>query len=503
MTETTVDIESKVPIWQPILFGAMAGGLAWGVRGQYGHETGAMMAGLLVGFTMVFLFCRNASAISTARAVAFMTVAIGIGGNMTYGQTVGLTHDGPLIGHNGAYWWGMLGLGIKGAAWIGFGALFLGIGLGGVKYKPLEMLALMLGCVVAYFVGVRLLNHPFNPAEKELPFLYFSDDWRWEPDGDVKPRRESWGGLWLALVIVIGYVWFRRKDLLARNMAFFGILGGALGFPIGQSIQAHNAWNPGFLSETFAVNIFPSTEWWTKINWWNMMETTFGMIMGGVIGLGLWLNRKRINPLPAEQAESIHPSWGILALAIHLPMLAAVEFKAYDFVDMIYDVGLFMAIIPIVALTAGRVWPYLVVFPILLMPIAGKTVRQLVVRADTVPPYFGMEIGTAAGWFVYFVLPMGISLGLAVWFLSKPDSIDKSRLLAKVGLLFSVWVIFYLNWAFFDFPWPWQEWTGRTLNGIIFFVCAAGLTLLALTKGFGMLDNSEEDRDRQLAEDHS
>jgi hypothetical protein len=28
-----------------MLLAAMAGGLAWGIRGQYGHETGAMMAG--------------------------------------------------------------------------------------------------------------------------------------------------------------------------------------------------------------------------------------------------------------------------------------------------------------------------------------------------------------------------------------------------------------------------------------------------------------------------
>ena len=28
---------------------AAAGGLGWGIRGQYGHETGAMIAGVLVG----------------------------------------------------------------------------------------------------------------------------------------------------------------------------------------------------------------------------------------------------------------------------------------------------------------------------------------------------------------------------------------------------------------------------------------------------------------------
>ncbi len=33
-----------------------------------------------------------------------------------------------------------------------------------------------------------------------------------------------------------------------------------------------------------------------KMNWWNVMETTFGFIMGGVLTLGIALNRKLISP---------------------------------------------------------------------------------------------------------------------------------------------------------------------------------------------------------------
>jgi hypothetical protein len=55
-----VDDTKTVGVWQPVLFGAMAGGMAWGIRGQYGHETGAMIAGLLVGLTLTFLLCPRA-----------------------------------------------------------------------------------------------------------------------------------------------------------------------------------------------------------------------------------------------------------------------------------------------------------------------------------------------------------------------------------------------------------------------------------------------------------
>ena len=106
------DTEQTAPWWQPVVFAAMAGGMGWGIRGQYGHETGAMIAGLLVSLTLVLLLCPPRPSLPVARAVALGTVAMGFGGSMTYGQTVGLTHDAELIGNWAALRWGMLGLAI-------------------------------------------------------------------------------------------------------------------------------------------------------------------------------------------------------------------------------------------------------------------------------------------------------------------------------------------------------------------------------------------------------
>ena len=47
--------ECSTPWWQPVVFASLAGGMAWGIRGQYGHETGAMIAGVLVSLTIVAL----------------------------------------------------------------------------------------------------------------------------------------------------------------------------------------------------------------------------------------------------------------------------------------------------------------------------------------------------------------------------------------------------------------------------------------------------------------
>jgi len=113
-----------------------------------------MIAGLLVSLVVVLRLGGHGSGIWAARAVAMGTVAMGFGGSMTYGQTIGLTHDAALVGHWGALRWGMLGLGIKGAIWIGFGGLFLGAGLGGVRYRWKEMLGMMLGLLALYALGI-------------------------------------------------------------------------------------------------------------------------------------------------------------------------------------------------------------------------------------------------------------------------------------------------------------------------------------------------------------
>jgi len=48
-------------------------------------------------------------------------------------------------------------------------------------------------------------------------------------------------------------------------------------------------------------------------------------------------------------------------------------------------------------------------------------------------------------------------------------------------LLFGAWMFFLLNFAFFDYPWPWQPWTGRTPSALVYVVCLAGLSWLALS----------------------
>ena len=104
----------------------------------------------------------------------------------------------------------------------------------------------------------------------------------------------GWGGLLCALIVLVGYVGYIKKDRLARNMVFVGIMSRGLGFTMGQWIKSKNSWTPDWLTtfdlslRQWLLGIFPekffSLMGW---NWWNMMETIFGLFLGFGLGLGL------------------------------------------------------------------------------------------------------------------------------------------------------------------------------------------------------------------------
>lgn len=453
--------DSPIPWWKPVLLGALAGGMAWGIRGQYGHETGAMIAGLLVSLVMVWLLCPDAPSLPVARAVAWGTIAMGFGGSMTYGQTIGLTQDAPLVGHWAALHWGLLGLAIKGGLWIGFAGTFLGMGLGGHKYRTREMLGILLGLMMLCGAGVWLLNEPFDPELRRLPRLYFSDDWRWEPEGFLKPRREVWGGYLAALSGLLAYLHWIRRDRLAVGLGQWAFLGGAIGFPLGQSLQAFHAWNPEVFRQGLWVTLDP------VMNWWNFMETTFGATMGAMLGLGLWRNRSRIRFGTAAEPPDIPSGAEWLLLGVHGALLVAVEFLGVPWVDRVYDFGLGLALIPMVAVAGGRWWPWMLMLPVTLLPIAGKTLGRLAYEEHRLPPEWA--------WVVYGILPLAGATWVAVR-RARSDPAAPASLWTASVLLGCTWLYFGLNFAFFHFPWPWQPWTSRTPNGLVFLFCALGLS---------------------------
>jgi len=459
------------PLWLTLLLAAMAGGMGWGIRGQYGHETGAMIAGLLVSLALAFLFCPDGASLPVARAVALGTIGISLGGSLTYGQTIGLTQDAGLLGNWAALRWGLFGLFIKGAIWIGFAGAFLGMALGGQTYRTRDWAALLGAMWVLYLAGVWLLNEPFDPAHRVLPKIYFSADWRWLPNAELVPRRERWGGLLFAWLGVIVYAGRMRRDGLAWRLALWGALAGGLGFSLGQGVQAFHAWNDEFFRNGLWGRIDP------LINWWNAMEIVFGSIWGAVLALGLWLNRRLIQlphePVPVTLSPRVE---GALVCA-HITLLLGWTFLSPAPFEALLDTAIPAAMIPLLAVTAGRYWPYLMALPLVALPIAGKTLRQLC--------YVELQLPVPAGWGLYVAIPLVLTTAAAICAARHANERDRARRFTRWALLGTTWLYFSLNFAFFHFPWPWTAWTTRTPSAVVFALCTAGITWVTLTRKGG------------------
>jgi hypothetical protein len=287
-----------------------------------------------------------------------------------------------------------------------------------------------------------------------------------------------------------------RGDRLARFLTLWGVLGGAIGFPLGQSLQAWHAWNREWFRTGPWAGIDP------YLNWWNWMETTFGAVMGAFLGLGLWLHRRRIQLPPAsavakssdseiappaiDATASVAPSAGPggfgtrlplpaehALLALHLGLLMLSEFGSVSAVDLLYDHGILMGLIPMVAVAGGVRWPFLLVLPVTLLPIAGKTARAVV--------YGQGAIDFLPGLLIYVALPILVTTVVAGAFAKRENESLAVATFAGPVLLLCTWVYFGLNFAFFQFPWPWADWTARTPNALAFTLCAAVLTFAAVT----------------------
>jgi hypothetical protein len=454
-----------------VLLSAMAGGLGWGIRGQFGHETGAMIAGVLVGFTLVLLFFRHLSSLQTARAVALFVLGISCGGAMTYGQTLGLTQNPGLVGNWHALSWGLLGVFIKGGIWIGLAGAFLGMGVGGERYRAWEGVLLLLAMLGLIVLGVWLFNRPFDPAHRVLPRIYFSADWVWEPTAQLKPRPECWGGLLCALLGLIVYLGGIRRDRFAAGLAFAGFLAGGIGFALGQTVQAAHAWNRHWFEAGSLAQLEP------YINWWNMMEITFGATFAGLLAVALWLrarfSRELATDRPAMANEvSLSPAWEAALIALYVSLLVAAEFSNHRLIELFLESGIVMGLIPMIFILGGRYGPYFYALPIVALPIAGKTLHELA--------YANLECPVSLAWPLMFVVPLVVTIAAAWWFAYRGRLGQRGMAYARGGLIVSTALYWSLNVAFFRFPWPWQPWTARTPSALIFTVCAVSLIGIAI-----------------------
>jgi hypothetical protein len=252
-------LNEKYSKWMYILFPAIAMMLGWGLRGHIGGGPfGAMIPGAMVALSLCILLELPASISSII--VVFGVVGIGLGGEMTYGQTLGFLRNPETV------WWGILATTLKGAVWGLLGGVVLSVGFIFQNLPKKTIIVALLIMMGGMLLGFKVVNEPM--------LIYFSDP--------ANPRSESWAALLFGAIALLVYLKFRtsKEDfLIVTRFSIWGLIGGGLGFGLGGLWMVMGSRMPEGI-------VFHA--------WWKAMEFTFGLLLGAFLGFAAWLSRKKL-----------------------------------------------------------------------------------------------------------------------------------------------------------------------------------------------------------------
>ena len=119
MNDDTSALRHPNPLWSPlaILLAGLALSIGWGIRGNYGHEIGAMLPGALAAIVVCLLSGRQDWRERVAYFACFGALGWALGGSMSYMQVIAYAHSG----HAPSQYYGFYSLFVIGFLWAAFG----------------------------------------------------------------------------------------------------------------------------------------------------------------------------------------------------------------------------------------------------------------------------------------------------------------------------------------------------------------------------------------------
>ncbi len=288
------------PLWRPlsILLAALSLSIGWGIRGNYGHEIGAMFPGALTAIAVCLLSGREDWRRRVCQFALFGMLGWGFGGSISYMQVVGYAHSG----HSDTQLFGFGGTFIIGFLWAALGGA--GTALPAVMdrrrlddiFKPLTWLLMI-------WVALRLTLFPMMIAVQRYLEL----------DGLPAPSQRQEQGLywldsdWFTVLIVLGGILL--FDLINRRFEKWPMLlaCSAAGVAVGlgamyalvklgwtSTIYAHLVQHQGVFEDRFTAEQLAVTNWppiilhFATQQQWLFPGDLLGISLGLLLGLAVY-----------------------------------------------------------------------------------------------------------------------------------------------------------------------------------------------------------------------
>jgi len=424
----------------------IAMGYGWGIRGDYGHETGAMIPGILVALAVAIASGRKDFWKRIPIFGLFGAIGWGFGGSMSYGIVLGYTQNTDFW--NTAYGYGNIF--IIGGLWGLVGGAFLGMAFSYSRSRlndfvwPIVLIAATWGIMdftgltemtedwevltkwdVDWYAAISALfvsgiYYSVKKSEAAKFFAILSIGWmlgfaiitlglglRMTP-----PRSDNWSGI-VGLAIALIYYLLKKRDCPSIYLIWSGALFGGFGFSIG----------------AFIMTIQQVAGW--PVGGWRLMEEFFGLVMG--LGIGLAMKRY-LSDNPGELNEDAEPfpsnALGYAMVLIWLPWFALFDDPYTWIVDNTNAIG-FLFGIPTWIWVHAAITAYALILiwlyrkhresPLPLVPNhpLGKAqivmIYALLFTLGTASAQMLPHLGSHAGFFA-FMSHIGLALG-TVWLL--------------------------------------------------------------------------------------
>lgn len=190
---------------------ALALSVGWGIRGQFGHEFGAMIAGAMAAIALVLLSGREDWWRRVAYFGMFGALGWSFGGSMSYMQVVAYTHSG----HSASVLYGFACLFVLGFLWAAPGGAGTALPAVFDRDRMTELFTPMSVVFLAWWLEEALL-----------------EPWMRTQGYDLNWYDTDWLGALVAIVAVLGLAAVRRRIDRGSSLILHMAIGWWAGFSI-------------------------------------------------------------------------------------------------------------------------------------------------------------------------------------------------------------------------------------------------------------------------------